>query len=166
MPGLEQQLTLVPCELGGSAEAALCNARALIAGVAGAAHLSDSDWASLLLAPSPHEERFSAMDVLLKDFQCQVTHTSLVCTCSEKWLHRHRAHKTSIRVAPGHHTRRHIPCGLYTSARSTREYCSQHLLRHNRSNLPRSRASIATGGQYISHDELPFRLYFTHIPTQ
>ena len=66
MPGAEQQLTLVPCKLGGSAEAALCNARALIAGVEGAAHLSDSDRPSLLLAHLLHEERFSATDVLFK----------------------------------------------------------------------------------------------------
>ena len=72
MPGAEQQLTLVPCKLGGSAEAALCNARALMAGVEGAAHLSDSDRPSLLLAHLLHEERFSATDVLLKDLQCQV----------------------------------------------------------------------------------------------
>ena len=75
MPSAEQQLTLVPCKLGGSAEAALCNARALIAGVEGAAQLSDSDRPSLLLAHLLHEERFSATDVLLKDLQCQVTNS-------------------------------------------------------------------------------------------
>ena len=71
LPGAEQQLTLVPCKLGGSAEAALCNARALMAGVEGAAHLLDSDRPSLLLAHLLHEERFSATDVFLKDLQCQ-----------------------------------------------------------------------------------------------
>jgi hypothetical protein len=44
----------------------------------------------------------------------------------EKWLHRHGAHKTSIRAAPGHHTHRQIPCGNSTAARSTNGCCSQH----------------------------------------
>ena len=70
----DQQLTLVPCKLGGSAEAALGNARALIAGIAGAAHLSGSDRASLLLAHLHHEERVSLTDAVLKDLQAWVAH--------------------------------------------------------------------------------------------